>query len=83
MAAEVNFMQRGEPAQFKSAVGSHKKRGLRLVMLLCHFEKRLVRQPLFQRTYRCRVAAKGFVAEGIHQIKINFPHCLFLFCYQF
>jgi hypothetical protein len=52
-------------------------------MLLRHFEQRLVRQPLFQRTNRCRVAAKGFVAEGIHQIKINFLHCLFLSCYGF
>ncbi len=83
MSAQVNFIQRGEPAQLKPAVGAHEKGGLRLVVLLRHFEQRLVRKPLFQRTYRCGVAAKGFITEGIHQIKINFLHCLFLSCYGY
>ena len=75
MAAEVDLIQRGKPTQLIPLIRTHKKRGLRLIVLLRHFQQRFVRQPFGQRANGRRVAAKAPIAEGIHQIKANFLHC--------
>ena len=72
MAAKVDLIQRGKPAQLVSFIGADEKRRLRLIMLLR--QQRFVRQPFGERANRRCVAAKAMVAERIDQIKINFLH---------
>jgi DNA-binding transcriptional LysR family regulator len=74
VTTKINFVLRGEPAQLKPRVGADKKRGLGLIMLLCHLQENVIREPGFQRTNGSGVTAKGAIAERIDQVKFNFFH---------
>ncbi len=74
VAAEIDLIAGGKPAQRKTIALRYHKRGFRLVVLLRHFEQQLIRQPFFKQAYRSRVAGERLVAERRHQIKRNFRH---------
>lgn len=59
VAAKINLVAGGKPAQRKTIALRHHKRGFRLVVLLGHFEQQLIRQPLLEQTYCRRITGKG------------------------
>ena len=74
VAAEIDLVTGGKPAQRKTIALRDHKRGFRLVVLLGHFEQQLIRQPLPEQTYRRRITGKRLLAESRHQIDRNVSH---------